>query len=175
MKSVKRRVFFSFHYEQDVWRTAQIRNARTLDGNKPISDNGWEKIKRGGGVAIKRWIDDQMHTRSCTVVLIGSHTAGRDWIKYEIKKSWNDHKGLLGIYIHQLLDKNGHPSAEGRNPFDNFTVLTSNRSIPLISMSSVVPIYNSPSYMCSKDMYNHITNNIADWVENAIRIRNQYP
>ena len=174
MKSVKRRVFFCFHYEQDVWRAAQIRNAGTLDGNEPISDNDWEEIKRGGDDTIKRWIDDQMHTRSCTVVLIGSHTAGRKWVKYEIKKSWNDHKGLLGIYIHQLLDKNGHPSAEGRNPFDYVPFPTSNRSIPLLPMSSVVPIYNPP-YMCSKDVYNHITNNIADWVEDAIRIRNQYP
>ena len=165
MKSVKRRVFFSFHYEQDVWRTAQIRNARTLDGNKPISDNGWEKIKRGGGVAIRRWIDGQMHTRSCTVVLIGSHTAGRKWVEYEIEKSWNDGKGLLGIYIHQLLDKYRRPSGQGRNPFDNFTVPAFNGL--QIPMSSVVPIYNPP-YMCSKDVYSYITNNIADWVEEAI-------
>ena len=85
MKSVKRRVFFSFHYEQDVWRAAQIRNAGTLDGNEPISDNDWEETK-GSEVAIKKWIDDQMHTRSCTVVLIGSHTAGRDWIR---NHHWN--------------------------------------------------------------------------------------
>ncbi len=164
MKSVKRRVFFCFHYEQDVWRAAQIRNAGTLDGNEPISDNDWEETK-GSEVAIKKWIDDQMHTRSCTVVLIGSHTAGRDWIKYEIEKSWHDGKGLLGIYIHQLLDKDRRPSGQGRNPFDNFTVPAFNGL--RISMSSAVPIYNPP-YMCSKDVYSYITNNIADWVEEAI-------
>ena len=28
-----------------------------------------------------------MYGRSCTIVLIGSETAGRKWIKYEIEKS----------------------------------------------------------------------------------------
>lgn len=174
MKPVKRRVFFSFHYEQDAWRAAQIRNAGTLDGNEPISDNTWEEVKRRGAVAIKKWIDDQMRLRSCTVVLIGSHTAGRKWIEYEIKKSWNDRKGLLGIYIHKLLDKNRCPSVQGRNPFDNISVPTSQGLIPLLSMSSVVPRYNPP-YTSSKDVYNHIKDNIADWVEKAIQKRNQYP
>ena len=172
--SVKRRVFFSFHYEQDVWRTSQIRNFGALDGSKPVSDNAWEEVKRGGDTAIKKWIDDQIRPRSCTVVLIGSHTAGRKWIQYEIKKSWDDRKGLLGIYIHKLLDQNGRPSAEGRNPFDNFTVPTSKRSIPLLSMSSIVPIRN-PTGTSSRNVYNHIETNIADWVEIAIETRKQYP
>ena len=178
-KPVKRRVFFSFHYEQDAWRAAQIRNAGTLDGNEPISDNTWEEVKRRDDVALKKWIDDQIRPRSCTVVLIGSHTAGRKWIEYEIKKSWNDRKGLLGIYIHKLLDKNGCPSVQGRNPFDNIPVPTSQRLLPLRSMSSVVPIYDprppSNHLALSKAVYNHIKDNIADWVENAIQTRNQYP
>ena len=172
--SVKRRVFFSFHHKQDVWRAGQIRNAGALDGNKPISDNDWEDVKRGGDTAIKKWIDDQIRPRSCTVVLIGSHTAGRKWIEYEIKKSWDDRKGLLGIYIHKLLDQNGHPSAEGLNPFDYIPFPTSQGLIPLLSMSSIVPICN-PTYTSSQDVYNHIKDNIAAWVEEAIGIRNQYP
>lgn len=179
MKPVKRRVFFSFHHKQDAWRTAQIRNAGTLDGNKPISDNDWEKVKRRGDVAIKQWIDDQIRPRSCTVVLIGSHTAGRKWIEYEIKKSWNDRKGLLGIYIHKLLDENGCPSAQGPNPFDNIPVPTSRGLIPLYYLSSFVTIYDprptSNHLALSKAVYNHIKDNIADWVENAIQKRNQYP
>ena len=178
-KPVRRRVFFSFHHKQDAWRTAQIRNAGTLDGNKPISDNDWEKVKRRGDVAIKQWIDDQIRPRSCTVVLIGSQTAGRKWIEYEIKKSWNDRKGLLGIYIHKLLDKNGRPSAQGPNPFDNIPVPTSRGLIPLYYLSSFVTIYDprptSNHLALSKAVYNHINDNIADWVENAIQKRNQYP
>lgn len=40
-----RRVFFSFHYRKDSWRASQIRNMGVVDGNKPASDNDWEKIK----------------------------------------------------------------------------------------------------------------------------------
>jgi hypothetical protein len=31
----------------------------------------WETIKKGGEKAIQKWIDEQMHYRSCTILLIG--------------------------------------------------------------------------------------------------------
>lgn len=69
---MKRNVFYSFHYEADNWRAAQIRKAGILEGNQPASDNDWESIKRGGDTAIKRWITGQMkgraevdHVRDC--------------------------------------------------------------------------------------------------------------
>jgi hypothetical protein len=66
-----RQVFYSFHYENDNWRASQVRNIGVIEGNRPAPDNDWETLKRGGDNAIKRWIDDQMHYRSCTVVLVG--------------------------------------------------------------------------------------------------------
>ena len=74
----------------------------TIEGNKPASDNDWETVKKGGDAAIKKWIADQMKGRSCTVVLVGTNTAGRKWINHEIIKSWNDGMGVVGIYIHGL-------------------------------------------------------------------------
>ena len=62
----------------------KCRNLGMVDGNTPVSDNDWETVKRGGDRAIKRWIEQQIQTRSCTVVLVGSKTAGRRWITYEI-------------------------------------------------------------------------------------------
>ena len=118
MVPVKRRVFFSFHYERDAWRAAQIRNAGALDGNEPVADNHWETIRRGGDAAIRRWIDAELHTRSCTVVLIGSETAERKWVRYEIAKTWKEGKGVVGFYIHNLKDRFGHQSPQGRNPFN---------------------------------------------------------
>ena len=93
-----------------------------LEGNVPVSDNDWESITKGGDKKIQDWIDGQVYGKSCTIVLIGANTAGRKWINYEIKKSWNDGKGVLGIYIHNLKDKNENQSAKGRNPFDDFTM-----------------------------------------------------
>ncbi len=116
-----RRVFFSFYYKADCTRAAKIRNIGVLEGNEPASDNEWESIWKGGDPAIEAWIDGQMKGRTCTVVLIGSETAGRRWINYEIKKSWRNGKGLLGIYVHNVPDlPNLQTSYKGANPFDKF-------------------------------------------------------
>ena len=100
---MKRQVFYSFHYGNDVMRVQQIRNMGVIEGNTPVSPNEWEQVKRSGDKAIEKWIDDNMKYRSCVIVLIGSETASRPWVQYEIKKAWSDGKGLLGIYIHNLL------------------------------------------------------------------------
>ena len=102
----KRRVFYSFHFDNDVWRTGQVRNIGAVDHDEPVSDNAWEEVKRGGDAAIQKWIDGQIDTGSCAIVLIGSQTDNRKWIYYEIRKAWNDKKGLLGIHIHRLLSPN---------------------------------------------------------------------
>ncbi len=161
-----RKVFYSFYYKEDNWRASQVRSMGIIEGNQPVSDNDWEQIKKGGDEAIKRWINQQLNGRSCTIVLIGTNTAGRKWIKYEIEKSWNDRKGLLGIYIHNLKDKNGNKSYKGNNPFDDFQL----NGKPL---SQIVKAYDPP-YSNSKDVYDYIKNNIASWVEEAISIRNNY-
>ncbi len=160
-----RRVFFSFHYKPDSWRAAQVRNMGVIEGNVPVSDNDWEAVKRGGDKAIKAWIDGQLYGRSCTVVLVGEKTAGRKWIKYEIEESWDAGKGVVGIYIHNLEDSNGNQSQKGRNPFD-FTVGGE-------KLSAVLKLYDPP-YKSSSYVYNHIKENIANWVEEAIQIRKSY-
>jgi hypothetical protein len=99
-------------------------------------------------------------------VLIGEKTAGRKWIKYEIKKAWGDGKGVLGIYIHNLKDKDENQASKGRNPFDDFTIEGK-------SMSSIVKAYDPP-YSTSTYVYNHIKENLSDWIETAIEIRGKY-
>lgn len=163
-----RRVFYSFHYKPDNWRASQVRNAGVVEGNTPVSDNDWEKITGKGDSAIQKWIDDQLNGKSCAVVLIGSATAGRKWIKYEIEKAWNDGKGLLGIYVHNLKNSSGDQDSKGRNPFDDFTMKRDNKKL-----SSIVKAYDPP-YTGSTYVYDHIKNNIANWVEEAITIRDNY-
>jgi hypothetical protein len=161
-----RRAFYSFHYVPDNWRASQVRNMGVIDGNKPATDNEWETIKKGGDAAIKKWIDGQLSGKSVSIVLIGSKTAGRKWINYEIKKAWEDGKGLLGIYFHNLKDKDGNQSSKGSNPFSAYKVGDTN-------MSDIVKAYDPP-YTTSTYVYNHIKDNLADWIEKAIEIRAKY-
>jgi len=165
---MSRKVFFSFHYKPDNWRASQVRNMGAIDGNAPVSDNDWESITKGGDAAIQKWIDGQLDGKSCSIVLIGASTAGRKWIDYEIKKTWNDKKGLLGIYIHNLKDKDQRQSAKGANPFDGFTV-GQNKT----NLSSIVKAYDPP-YYSSTDVYNYINQNLAAWVDTALSIRANY-
>jgi hypothetical protein len=163
-----RRVFYSFHYEVDCHRAARIRNMGVVEGNTPATGNGWETITRGGDKRIQRWIDAQLYGKSCTVVLIGEETANRKWINYEIEASWNAGKGLVGIHIHKLKNLQREISRKGRNPFDSFNIGGSSKRL-----SSIVPVYNPP-YTDSKDVYAHIKENLADWIEEAIEIRADY-
>lgn len=162
-----RKVFYSFHYKPDCSRVSQIRNFGVIEGNAPAKDNVWETVKRAGDTAIKRWINAQMKGRSCTIVLIGSETAGRPWINYEIEKSWNDGKALFGIHIHNLKDFYGNQSRKGANPFDTFTLNSGSKRL-----SEIVKTYDPP-YLDSKQVYNYIGSNLATWIEDAIRIRSR--
>lgn len=61
---MQRKVFFSFHFDNDAWRASQVRNMGLLEGNEPVSSNDWEAVKRGGDAAIERWIANQMKGRT---------------------------------------------------------------------------------------------------------------
>ena len=169
---IKRRVFYSFHYAPDSWRAATVRNIGAVEGNRPATDNGWEEVKRGGDAAIRNWIAGQMKYRSCTLVLVGSQTAGRHWINHEITKSWSDGMGLAGICIHGLRNQDNRISPKGRNPFGRFTV--EDRDGYQVPLESVVKCWN-PQGSNSQARYNWIRDNIANIVEQAIQIRSDYP
>ena len=162
---MKRQVFYSFHYKNDVMRVSQIRNIGALEDNKPVSDNDWEEVKSKGDNNIKKWIDDNMKYRSCVIVMVGEETANRKWVKYEIEKAWNEGKGLLGIYIHNLKDPRTGKCSQGKNPFATFTIKKDNKCL-----ADIVKCYNPSSY----DAYNDIRNHLEEWVEEAITIRNKY-
>lgn len=115
-----RRTFFSFHYKNDIWRANIVRNSWVTQERKAagfIDTAAFEEIKKGGDNAIKKWIREQLEGTSVTVVLIGSDTSSRDYVKYELKKSWDKGNGILGIYVHNIKDSNGNKSKKGSNSF----------------------------------------------------------
>ena len=160
-----RKAFYSFHYKPDASRAGQVRNIGVLEGNTPVSDNDWETVTKKGDAAIKQWIADQMHGRSCTVVLVGSNTAGRKWINHEIIESWNNGMGVVGIRIHGLKNLDGKVATKGSNPFANITHRASGKKL-----SSVVNCYN-PAGSTSQERYAWIAENLEAAVEEAIQIR----
>ena len=165
----KRRTFYSFHFDKDAWRAGQVRNIGATEHADPVADNAWEQVKRGGAAAIQKWIGDQMSNRSCVIVLIGSQTANREWVNYEIRKAWDDKKGLLGIYIHRLLNQDGKASTKGNNPF-TYIKLTNGLTIANHPQNAMA--YDPPG-ADSKAVYGYITGRLEGWVEDAIKNRRQ--
>jgi len=151
-----RKVFYSFHFDNDNWRAGQVRNIGSVEGDKPVNGNKWEEVKDKSDATIKAWIDNQLNDKSCLVVLIGEKTSERKWVKYEISRALELGKAVCGIYIHKLEDILGHQASKGKLPF-----------------SSNIPVFES-NYLTGKYVYDDIKNNIAELVEKAIKNFNQY-
>lgn len=179
----KRQVFFSFRYTYDAWRASQIRNMGKVSDDSTFSDNDWEEVRSKSDTAIEKWIDNEMQMRSCIVLLIGEHSQGRKWINKEIEKAWEKGKGIVGIYIHRLKDASGNQASKGDNPLEDFCIDTTFNYIAHhtkpandneVKLSDVCKAYNPP-YKTSTNVYNYIKENISDWIEEAVTIRNEYP
>lgn len=102
-----RRVFFSFHYQNDINRSMTVRNSWVTQGKEAvgfIDKADFEQIKRQGDNAVHRWIDKQLEGTSVTVVLIGAETLNRPFVQYEICKSLERGNALIGVKIHAIKD-----------------------------------------------------------------------
>ena len=181
--NMKRQVFFSFRYAYDSWRAGQIRSMGKVSSSSTFSDNDWESIKEETDSKVEKLIDDQLEMRSCLVLLIGQYTYNRKWIEKEIYKAWKAGKGIVAIHIHGLKNAAGEQCDKGKNPLECFCIdktfnyIVKNGS-PAdkneINLAEVVKTYDPP-YKTSKYVYEYIEENIADWIEEAIELRNKYP
>lgn len=114
-----RTVFFSFHYQRDIWRVNQIRNIPNITGNAAAGFKDaslWEDARKKDDDVIKKMIDKALEGTSVTVVFIGAKTAGRKFINYEIKKSLDRGNGLVGMQINHLVNHNGETDVVGVDP-----------------------------------------------------------
>jgi len=120
----KRRVFFSFHYGEDINRVNVVRNSwriRPDDGMAPAEwfDNSiWEETKRTGEAALKRLIQAGMANSSVTCVLAGQHTWSRPWVRYEIAHAVARGNGLLTVHIDGVRCMRTGRGARGPNPLN---------------------------------------------------------
>ena len=155
----KRPIFYSFHFNNDVMRVQQVRNMGLVDGNTPVSPNDWETIKKSSA-SVEKWIDENMKYKQCVIVLIGTDTYKRPWVRHEIEKAWSDGRALFGVHIHNLNCPNNGTCAKGANPFSGIEFRQNGKV--------VVPAVYDPR---SSDAYGDIKSNLAGWVETAIAQR----
>ena len=114
-----RRVFFSFHYQRDIWRVNQIRSIPNITGCAAagFQDSSlWEESRKKSDEAVQKLIDAGLQNTSVTVVFIGQETANRKFINYEIKKSLERGNGLVGIQIHHLENQKSETDSLGSTP-----------------------------------------------------------
>lgn len=165
-----RRVFFSFHHQGDIWRVNQIRQSRVTKDWEPsdfLDAASWEKVKRTGEDAVKAWIDREISGTGVTVVLIGSRTAERRFVRYEIEESYKKGNGILGIYIHRMKNQQRKRTQKGRNPLDDVQVQVDEPYLVFFSQKQtkrLSEIYATYDWV-TDDGYN----NIGRWVEEAAK------
>lgn len=115
------RVFFSFHYERDIWRASVVRNSWVTQPDAQAAGfwdaASWEEVQKKGEEEIKRWIRKQLEYTTVTAVLIGPETFSRKYVQYEIKTSLERGNGLFGIFIHQIKGEDGKTEPKGASPF----------------------------------------------------------
>jgi hypothetical protein len=154
-----RRVFFSFHYKNDVWRASQVRNSWVTQGREAagfIDSAEFEKIKGKGDFAVKNWINEQLKGTSVTVVLIGCETSNRKYVKYEVKESYKKGNVLLGIYIHKQKDKNGNTSKKGDTTFGELGIDKNGQSVYFFQVAKTYDYVADDGYK-----------KLGDWIEKA--------
>ncbi len=161
-----RRVFFSFHYDNDINRSMTVRNSWVTQGKEAagfVDKASFEQIKRQGDDAVHRWIDKQLEGTSVTVVLIGSETLNRSFVQYEICKSLQRGNAVIGVHINGIKDMR--------------TSMTSSKG----DVHTIIGYYNdnSPAYfdMICDGIYDYISQNgyinMGSWIENAAKRHNK--
>ncbi len=75
--------------------------------------------------------------------------------------------GVLVIFIHNITDSAEKQSSKGANPLYYVTHGPTQKRLSVIA-----PSYDPPR-TTSKGVYSYISDNIEDWIEEAIKIRNE--
>ncbi len=141
-QSSKRRVFFSFHYQNDIWKVNQVRQSWRENYKNTGEDEGffdasiWENSQKTGSDSLKNLIRNGMKNTSVTCVLVGAMTYERRWVRYELARSVIKQNGLLAVDIHLMGDPQGCTSKKGPNPLDYMGVYCAGSSIYLAELNN---------------------------------------
>lgn len=156
-----RRVYFAFHYQNDITRVNVVRNSWLTHKDRESAGffdaSLWEKAKKTGDDAIKRMIQNGLEGTSVTAFLLGAETAQRPWVRYELEESHKRGNGMLAVTIHGIKNFLGQISLPGQNIFDTFW------TTDVLGQKH----YLSWSYPLYDWVLNDGYNNFGVWVEQA--------
>lgn len=158
-----RKVFYSFHYDNDIMRVMTVRNRWVTQGgqlaSRIIDKAEFENLKRQGESSVKKWIDSQLEGTSVTVVLLGSETLKRPFVQYEICKSIERGNGIIGVHINNIKDARTRQISQKGNVHEVIGYYNNN-----------APVYFDK--ICDK-IYDYVYDdgysNLGVWVEKAAK------
>jgi hypothetical protein len=189
-----RRTFFSFHYQQDVTRAHVVRNSWVTKEEREdagfFDASVFESKQRAGDDTLKAFLTEAFKGTTVTCVLIGSQTAYRPWVRYELVRSFQRGNGLFGIRIHNIKNFDQQHATAGANPFDFLAYQVVNDrvqwqeknngswsgydKVPTMALSDVaydLKADHHNTFACWFPVYDWVHNNgyqnLGTWIENA--------
>jgi hypothetical protein len=128
-----RKTFFSFHYQEDVWRVMNVRNCLVVSKDQEAEGfydgSVFEASKKESDEALKTFLRNGLKNTSVTCVLAGQYTAARRWVRYEIVRSVLKGNGLLTVDIHGLRNGKKELGVKGTDPLAEVGVYLANDKI----------------------------------------------
>jgi hypothetical protein len=127
-------VFFCYDRLLDIQHAKRIRHRYEMKGGNAIGfpkPHEWKKLIIKNDQAIQHWVENQVRLSDVTMVLIGMNTSKDPIVRQAITTCHQLEKGMLGIYIHNMLIDNSRPVPMGINPFDCFCVVKRDQTIHL--------------------------------------------
>jgi hypothetical protein len=189
-----RRTFFSFHYQYDISRAQVVRNSWVTKEDREeagfFDSSVFESKQRAGDETLKRFLTEAFDGTTVTCVLIGSQTAFRPWVRYEVVRSFQRGNGLFGIRIHNIKNLQSQFGTLGENPFECLAYQVVNDrvqwreknggtwagydKVPTMALSDVAYDLKGQLYHtfgCRFPVYDWVNDNgyanLGTWVENA--------
>lgn len=129
-----RRTFFSFHYQEDVWRAWNVRNCWVVNPDEEKSvgffdASVFEASQKESDDALKTFLRNGLNNTSVTCILAGKYTASRRWVRYEIVRSVLKGNGLLTVDIDGVKNNAKVLGVKGSDPLSEVGVYCSNDRI----------------------------------------------
>jgi len=122
-----KKVFFSFHYQDVIDFRANVVRQHWL--TKPDRESAgffdasiWGNATLSGVASIKALINSGLDGTSTTCVLIGTGTAMRRWVRYEIMKSFRKGNTLLAVHINSIKGRDQLTKSQGVDPLTQLGV-----------------------------------------------------